>query len=974
MRDVLYIVLLSSIISCEKGDSSVFSKFISRKTSSLSSHEMSTTKSALTPSKLGLSFNEDDEAQEINLHLENKDSLSRCDDIFFLPSSLVEVTLHGTPPECVARIKPIKDQSGFDTLIYTLNQDSGTSPGVAINVFAVQDPPRISLSHETLHFEEDAGPKEIEITISDVDTSVGCSDVFLDRGQLVSASLFEEGTACKARITPLENKSGEDFVKFTVYNGIATSINLPIKISNIEDPPVISLDKSSLTFKEDDKAQVVAITISDVDSNVDCSQISTKGNNGLIHPISIVGTGASCSANILPMPDRSGNVLIDFIIDNGMSSSDELSISISEIDDSPELSLDKTSLSFIENGTSELINLSISDQDSIISCSQIKASGATYLFEKITFSGTGNLCSGEITPIKNTSGSGVLTFTVQNSHSASIQLKVLVSGVLNPPSGLSLIDPETSPGTSPTPTIRLSGVKIGDTIKLFKDSSCTQEVASGIATGSSIDLTTSPLVAGYYQFYANARNSIPTVSKCSSTGVSYILNIDGNLSFEGITSITNKSDSAITLNWPSHPNGVSYGVYNTLSKSPVLLKTVVGQNTTSITLTGLRPFSTYRFRVRMKTSAGFYDSNSNDYTVTMNGAPSIPTSLTLITPPSSKNGSANPTVRISGVKDGDIIKLFTDNSCQTEVASGVATGSSIDLTTVPLPKGTYHFYANATNSLPASSSCSSAAVSYIRRPCPAHYIGVSKKPSLGLHRDFCVAKYEMKNVKGKPLPVSEGLPWVDISPDEAKSQCASLGKNYDLISNSEWMALAYEIESHNENWMGGEVGQGGLYRGHTDGQPKYILSGGLDSDPYFETGNSATSETAQRRTFFVSSGEMIWDLSGNAWEWVNWTGENTLTYPPSCQMMTWSELSTLKCRGLSKEDYLPLNPKEIKWDQYNSILGLGKFMGSLEETPTPALRGGKWNLKTASGIYSLYWNPIKTTAHPDVGFRCVYRP
>jgi len=928
----------------------------------------------MTPSKLGLIFSEDGEVQKINITIENIDSKANCEDITFIPSHLVKIKVEGETPNCVAVISPVKDQNGLDTLIYTINGSVKTTQGLAVSIQAVEDAPQILLSDESLVFEEDGSFKEIEVIISDVDTAISCSDVFVDAGQLVSVSLSGEAPNCKAKITPLENKSGEEIIKLTAYNGTSTSVALPIKILNIEDAPVISLDKSSLTFVEDGNAQVVAITISDVDSEVDCSQITTKGNNGLILPVSIVGTGASCSANIYPMPERFGNILLEFVINNGMSSSDELSISISEIDDPPELALDKTILNFIENGSSQTINLYVSDHDTIVSCSQIKVSGATYLFEKFSFYGNGQNCSAEITPNKDTNGSGVLTFIINNNTSPSISLKVIVSAIVNAPSELSLVDPESSPGSSATPTIRVSGVRIGDTIKLYKDRSCTSEVASGIATGSTIDLTTSPLSAGFYEFYANARNSIPTISHCSRTGVSYILNVDSNLSFEGITSITNKSDSTITLNWPTHPSAVSYGIYNTLSRPHILLKIVTGQNFNSYTLNGLAPFSTYRFRVRMKTSLGFYDSNTNDYTVTMNGVPGIPTGLTLIHPSSSKGGTATPTIRVSGVKDGDTVKIFTDNSCTTEVASGVASGSTIDLTTNPLPKGTYHFYANATNSIPASSSCSSAAISYIRRPCPSNYVGVSKNPKFGIHKDFCIAKHEMKNVNGKPFPIAESLPWVDISPADAKLACLSLGKGYDLISNPEWMALANEIESNKDNWIEGEIGNAGLYRGHTDGNPRFILSGSNDSDPYHETGNNSISGKEQRRTYSLSNGEIIWDISGNAWEWVNWTIDESLTFPPNCNMLTWTELNSLKCKELLKTDYLPANPTGINKDHYNSNLGMGKFMGSTDNSPTPAIRGGKWNLKTASGIYSLYWNPIKLSGHPDVGFRCVYRP
>ena len=90
-----------------------------------------------------------------------------------------------------------------------------------------------------------------------------------------------------------------------------------------------------------------------------------------------------------------------------------------------------------------------------------------------------------------------------------------------PPSSLSLVSPTTSPGLDNTPTIRIGGVQSGDLVKLFTDSACTQQVGSGTASGTTIDITTSALTPANYTFYANS--TLLETSECSSASVSYVL-------------------------------------------------------------------------------------------------------------------------------------------------------------------------------------------------------------------------------------------------------------------------------------------------------------------------------------------------------------------------------------------------------------------------------------------------------------------
>ncbi|HMN67242.1 MAG TPA: choice-of-anchor D domain-containing protein [Bdellovibrionales bacterium] len=96
-------------------------------------------------------------------------------------------------------------------------------------------------------------------------------------------------------------------------------------------------------------------------------------------------------------------------------------------------------------------------------------------------------------------------------------------------------------------------------------------------------------------------------------------------------------------------------------------------------------------------------------------APAAPTSLTKMSPAGAAGNVTSVTIRVAGVTENNVVKLFTDNSCSTEVANGTVSigGTTIDLVWSPIPvDGAYTFYANRTNSAGTTSSCSAATASY----------------------------------------------------------------------------------------------------------------------------------------------------------------------------------------------------------------------------------------------------------------------
>lgn len=293
--------------------------------------------------------------------------------------------------------------------------------------------------------------------------------------------------------------------------------------------------------------------------------------------------------------------------------------------------------------------------------------------------------------------------------------------------------------------------------------------------------------------------------------------------------------------------------------------------------------------------------------------------------------------------------------------------------------------------------------------------------------DFCVMKYEAKattsslgslhdstnmycgdgddgggndcptdgsvNVTSKP----EYKPLTQIYQPEAQSLCENLGSGYHLITNTEWVTIARDIENLFLNWESGVVGVSYLFIGNSDNGIDGGTSNGAplnasydDNDGYYRTGDSFDScdgsytnmdlsdEVSdgfgcrgQKRTLILSSGEIIWDFSGNAWEKLN----DTLTTDDSDF-------------GLGVGDH-DVNWTDISgydsFEPYNSTFGREQGVGIAAVTgdsPSPVsddpihsiIRGGDFNNGDSVGIYNINTRRGPSFSHSQRSFRCAYAP
>lgn len=259
--------------------------------------------------------------------------------------------------------------------------------------------------------------------------------------------------------------------------------------------------------------------------------------------------------------------------------------------------------------------------------------------------------------------------------------------------------------------------------------------------------------------------------------------------------------------------------------------------------------------------------------------------------------------------------------------------------------------------------------------CPVGYIGVPGNP-LYQTEDFCVMKYEAKNVSSVATSQAANTPWVSITQTSAITACSNLGANYHLITNNEWMTIARNIEQVASNWTSATVGSGALYSGHNDNSPANALAAVTDdNDGYNGTGNVANSN--QRRTHTLTNGQVIWDLAGNVWEWnsnvISCTAANCTTsempYDAS-PASEWVEFTNLASYGQLSYDLLrPSNPT------WNATQGFGRIYTDADAASPSGnvhafLRGGGWNSTSYAGALALYLNNAPSYSNIVFGFRC----
>lgn len=252
--------------------------------------------------------------------------------------------------------------------------------------------------------------------------------------------------------------------------------------------------------------------------------------------------------------------------------------------------------------------------------------------------------------------------------------------------------------------------------------------------------------------------------------------------------------------------------------------------------------------------------------------------------------------------------------------------------------------------------------------CETGYIPVPGDARFGTD-NFCVMKYEAKNVASKAVSQAAGTPWgLNFADSKTRAQGACSGCH--LITEREWMTIAANVLSVASNWTGGSVGSGAIYSGHNDNSPNSALAASTsDSSGYQGTGNNSPSN--QRRTLTLTNGQVIWDFAANVWEWTDaMIDPGQQPGVPGQSWYSWREWndSAVQYAGLGTVS----RPSAISSTVagYSSAQGIGQLYSRPTESAKHVyIRGGCWYSGSSAGILSLDLDRPPVNGYGDLGFR-----
>lgn len=281
-----------------------------------------------------------------------------------------------------------------------------------------------------------------------------------------------------------------------------------------------------------------------------------------------------------------------------------------------------------------------------------------------------------------------------------------------PPRYFSSIFSNSNLGSVRNPSFTFFDVNSGDRVSLFFDSLCTNFAGSAISLGTSVRVTSSVLIPGSYTFFSQLTNQFGS-SICSPEGISYRY-VPNPLPPIGLNIISPSSHLGTVSTPIIKATGVMKGeVVRIFSDSACKFEVgsqVSDSSTVSVILRPL-PVGNYKFYANSSNIMGTSACSTVSVPFQLGSLPVSPSHLQRIYPTSIQGFISRPEILVSGVRKGDLVKLYRNLNCTEFVGEKISAGETVSVILNPLVPGTHDIYATSSNDF-GISPCSKVSVRY----------------------------------------------------------------------------------------------------------------------------------------------------------------------------------------------------------------------------------------------------------------------
>jgi hypothetical protein len=382
---------------------------------------------------LALNFLEDEGPKEVAINLTDPDDKElNCQMIKGAPSFLFTVSISGEVPHCVAVVTPLKNESGMDSLLLSIENSQRDSQSIPVTVVSQPDPPSLTFKPEVLDLFEDEGTREIIGTIKDPDENLTlpCVDYLkASPSEKVSIRISGNPPDCRVQVSTLQNKNGTEIVIFNFLQDPTASQKLQINISEKDDPSYIELTETSLELKENQLPLPLLFRVLDPDEELPllCSEAMVESSSDLMTLSPVVSDGLYCQLFLTPLENKNGKGVITFKVKGDEASTKTLNFEIKSLDEPAVIQIKTPSLSFKEDDPAKLVTFSLVDNDTEVDCKSVVISDTlpTSLVEWGQIQNSGSDCVVSVKPLLNLNGKGNLLFTYPTAESVTLSYDIL---------------------------------------------------------------------------------------------------------------------------------------------------------------------------------------------------------------------------------------------------------------------------------------------------------------------------------------------------------------------------------------------------------------------------------------------------------------------------------------------------------------------------------------------------------------------